>query len=114
MRYALLILVLLSGCAAQRWTKVDTAIQVGFTTSLAVDYVQTRNITADGRESNPIMGSHGERVNPTLYFASVAVMHFVAARYLPPTYRRLLTLAVTGTQAHTITVNARAGYGMEW
>lgn len=118
MRVAALVLVVLllpaSPAQADEWTATDTAIQATVLTLIAADYVQTRQIVADGRESNPIMGRRGDRIPPGMYFLSLATMHTFAAVLLPVRHRRLAQGVMIGVQLHSSVMNLEAGYSFRW
>lgn len=110
----LAILLTASTASADRWTAADTASQGIVLSMLAFDYWQTREVTAQGRESNSIMGKHGEFVPPEMYFASIAVIHTIAARALPQPYRRIAQAVAVGVEVDAIGANWRAGIGLEF
>ncbi len=112
MTRAILVLLFLVGCGGQRWTTTDTVMQATFAATMAVDYWQTTRITADNMESNPVIGSHGQNLNPVLYFATATAMQYMLARILPKAPRRVMTALLTGNQIDVISFNARHGYGM--
>lgn len=105
--------VLLATCAdaaADRWTHTDTALQITFAGTLALDYLQTRQITDLCREANPIIGECGDRVSPDVYFPAAFAGHALVAAALPQPYRRIWQSVWVGAQTHTIYRNYGAGY----
>ena len=114
MRLAVFLAVLLTASTANadRWTATDTASQGAVLSMLAFDYWQTRGVAAKGRESNPIMGWHGELVPPEMYFASVAALHTLAVLALPQPYRRIAQAVTVGVEVGAIGANWRAGFGV--
>ncbi len=108
----LVILLALAGTASadRSWSRTDSAFQGVFAGSLVADYIQTRAIIARGDEQNPIMGTHGQHVHPSLYFPAAFVLHTVAMRVLPKPLRRVAQLASIGVQIWTVQDNHRAGY----
>jgi hypothetical protein len=62
------ITVLAAGCTPAEWSRTDTAIEVAYGATLAADYLQTRQIVADGLEDNFIMGERGQNLPPAVYF----------------------------------------------
>jgi hypothetical protein len=116
-RTLLVVAVLLcaSPAAAERkWTGIDTGLEITALSLLVVDYIQTTDIVADGAETNAIMGSHGQRVGPGLYFASAAVVHVAAAALLPQPYRRIFQGVTIGIQIDGIHSNWQGGYGISF
>lgn len=117
---ALLFLVLTSTAAhAEPWTRLDSAIEATVLASLAVDYVQTVRICRDPiipthEETNPVMGTRGDRVPPEAYFATVAVAHVIAARVLPQPWRGISQGVVLSFQARSIAINWEAGYAVRF
>lgn len=111
-RLALLLAV--AGCQPATWSRTDTALEVTFAAALAADYLQTRQIVADGMEGNPIMGARGERMPPALYFPASLVAHLVVASCLPRPWRSIFQGVSIGWQAAEVGHNAEHGYAVEW
>jgi hypothetical protein len=116
-----LVCCLASSAEAEEWTASDTAFESAFVALLAADYLQTRQITACGRdpecgqrESNPIMGHGGERVPPAVYFATIGLAHVAAVRLTPKKYRPVLHLLSIGVQTMAVAKNWTAGYAVEF
>lgn len=119
-----LLVVLLLACApglarADRWTPVDSGLELVVMASLAADYVQTVRICRDPivathEESNPVMGPTGQRVPPEAYFATVAVAHAVVARVLPQPWRRISQGLMFAVQIKSVTHNWEAGYAIRF
>ncbi len=93
--------LLLSACPGD-WRKRDTIREHGLIAITAVDWYQTVDITKACRESNPIIGECGERVNMHLYFASVLVIQSIVARLLSPDYRGFMQGAWIGAEGATV------------
>ena len=92
------------------WTSTDTALQAGVGLSMLLDYLQTRQIVRDGHEANPIIGKHGERVRPEIYFPAAFLASALAAKMLPPEWRNALQGGLIGMQGATVARNwANAG-----
>jgi hypothetical protein len=107
---ALILISISRRAAADAWTPADSALEATYVTLAAADYLQTRQIARDGRESNPIMGSHGQRVDVNLYFAATTAAHVVAAALLPQPYRAIVQMVGISVQATTVGRNYAAGY----
>lgn len=116
MRLAISILCLLPSLPARAdsWTKADTALEGSFAALLIADYFQTRQITDDGMESNPIIGDDGRTCPPEIYFPAIALAHFAVARTLPGRWRTLFQGVTIGLEIDTIHTNLEAGYGFTW
>jgi len=102
-----------SGCAT--WTKQDTYRHAALTTLFAVDYAQTMKIAREPNrfeEKNPIIGSHPNEQEVTLYFAGTYALTTVTAMFIPPKYRRWFQYIVIGGQSVCILNNLYVGLGM--
>ena len=86
----------ISNALCDEWTAKDTYYEVAALTTIAMDYMQTRNMVKHGfnydgkdyKEYNPIMGSRPSSQTVDLYFLSTAVVHAGVAYLLPSKYRR--------------------------
>jgi hypothetical protein len=103
-----------AAAAADEWKLGDTALEGAFVAVLAADYAQTKQIAEDGREGNPVIGSHGERVAPAVYFPIVAVAHVAVARALPGRWRTAFQGISLGWQVDAVHTNLQAGYAIEF
>lgn len=114
MRFATtLLLALFPALAyAEKWEWQDTALESAYAATLAVDYVQTVQITRDGREVNPIMGRSGEKVPPAVYFPVAFAAHAAAMYFLPRDYRRVVQGMSVGISFLNISRNYSVGYGV--
>jgi hypothetical protein len=82
--WALLMVLGGTGCFANGgWTKHDTALEIAALSALAYDGAQTKDVTAAGKETNPMLGAHGENMSLPVYFAGAAVIHLAVALVLP-------------------------------
>jgi len=107
MRQWLLILGL-AGC--ERWTKHDTALELSFVGTAALDWRQTVTITGDCSEANPMIGPCGNVVPANAYFPIAIVVHAVVAAALPRTWRTAFQAFTVGLEAGAIVHNTNAGY----
>jgi hypothetical protein len=118
MRYLMIValLVCMSGTAmADKWSKLDITLEGTFTTLMIVDYMQTVEIIRapideNRRESNPIMGRHGERVPPEAYFPVMLLGHMAIAHVLPSPYRKIWQGVGIAVQVDAVKANWQAGY----
>ncbi len=78
---AALLCVGLAGCGGLGYR--DAALEGAFAATMVVDAMQTRQITAACRESNPVIGMCGERLSPFAYFPLVAVAHAGISAAIP-------------------------------
>jgi hypothetical protein len=111
MRYWLLVIIIaVVGC--EGWRKQDTALEVAFVSTAAIDWKQTIEITGDCAEENPMIGTCGHRVPVNIYFPIAILAHAAVAAVLPHTWRTLFQAFTTGVEASTIYSNSHAGYEM--
>lgn len=105
MKTLFLVLALFSGCCG--WTKTDTILEVTAQASLAGDWYTTQKSLNCGNltESNPIIGSNGDRVSPQIYFPTTMLLHAVIAAALPKRARTFFQGITTGVQVKTVTSN---------
>jgi hypothetical protein len=117
-RIALIAAFLVGACSSQaradEWTTTDTVVEGVVLAAFAADYLQTRQLVADGMEGNAILGERGERMAPEPYFAIAAFAHVVIARIAPQPYRRLLQGVTLAVQADALTANYQAGYAVRF
>lgn len=101
----------LSACVSgPRRSSTDSALEGGVAATFAADYVQTRAITRNSFEENPIMGRSGDRLPPEAYFPVAMGIHTAAMIALPPKYRRAVQLMTIGFESLTVANNWRIGY----
>ncbi len=108
------LLALSTNVRADDWTLNDTLMETATLAMLAIDYHQTKQVVADGREGNPIIGLKGENISPDAYFLTVASAQLVLALVLPQPYRRISQLVVIVVQADAVSANWSAGYRMDF
>lgn len=94
---------------ALRWGWEDTALQAALGVGMLGDYLQTRHITARGHEANPIMGRHGERVSPSVYFPAAYALSTALVAELPREWRRLVQGTLIGLECAIVYRNHKAG-----
>lgn len=82
--------------------------------TLAADYIQTREVVADGKESNPVMGERGQNLPPAVYFPTAFVAHLAVARCLSRPWREIWQGVTIGWQSYSIADNWRAGYRLDF
>jgi len=115
MKTTLAALLLLTGTAhAEPWTALDVTLQLTTSAVLVADWAQTRAITGDCSEANPIMGLCGEKLSPDIYFPVVIVGHALLMHALPRSWRRVAQGITIGVQAHTVHSNYQAGYSVKF
>jgi hypothetical protein len=88
-----------------RWTKRDSALELAFVTTTAIDWHQTMSITAGCLETNPMIGTCGDVVPPSVYFPIVIVLHAAVAAVLPRPWREIFQSFTIGVEANTIYTN---------
>jgi len=92
-----------------RWGWEDTALQAVLGVGMLGDYLQTRHITARGHEANPIIGRHGERVTPSIYFPAAYALSTALVAELPREWRRLVQGTLIGLECAIVYRNHKAG-----
>lgn len=82
MKAFVLFIALTSACAApakthpwEHWKWYDYTLEGTFAVTLVADYVQTLQIIENGTEGNPLIGAHGERIHPNVYFPAAFILH---------------------------------------
>lgn len=92
-----------TGCLspAQR----TTGLAMAAVTTLAIDWHQTRAITRNCNELNPIIGPCGERVSVDLYFPLVIAGTLVLAAALDRPWGDMVLAGVAGAEGATIWSN---------
>ena len=96
------------------WKAEDTALQALFGLAMLGDYLQTRRITREGREVNPIIGKRGQRVPPELYFPLTFGLHTGAMYLLPKPWRNIAQGLSVGFEGGVVGRNAALGYGFKF
>jgi hypothetical protein len=99
----LVLCLALTSCT--EWKKRDTALELAFVTTAAIDWHQTMSITAGCQETNPMIGTCGDIVPPSIYFPIVIVLHAVVAAALPRPWREIFQSFSIGVEANTIYTN---------
>jgi hypothetical protein len=102
-----LFLVLLLGGCPSNWRKQDTVMESVALTFTVIDMKQTKQITANCSEANPILGECGQNVDYRVYFASVILVEMVVARLLSESLRATFIGAWAGAEGATIWDNWR-------
>jgi hypothetical protein len=96
----LILLLLLSGCPGD-WRRRDTLLEAGSIGLTVLDWQQTRDITKNCTEINPVIGECGQRLNMHVYFVAVVALEILAARLADPDNRTLLHGAWIGVEGAT-------------
>ena len=107
----LILLVLLTSCATDPWTKKDTAYQGAFLAVTAIDWLQTKEVVRNPNyyEINPVLGCNPKQNNVDLYFAGCAIANTAIAYYLPKEYRRIWQCLWIGFEAGYVNYNYSGG-----
>lgn len=76
---------------AADWSQADTARQAVYTSTLILDWSQTRDIARHpGKyETNVILGRHPSQREVNQYFAAAAVLHLAVSYVLPRPWREV-------------------------
>ena len=109
--FAILVFCICIGC--QGWTRADTYRQVAGTALLAVDWMQTREISQNPDrfyERNPILGSHPRTGEVDTYFAASAAATWAIAAILPSGFwREAFQYGLIGVEAGVVIGNHLVG-----
>ena len=102
---------------ADEWTSADTKREVAFQALWAIDFAQTRNISAhpdQWDEQNNYLGSHPTTGAVNRYFLVGSILHFGVAKLLPEKYRAPFqygTIAIeVGYVAHNYSIGISARF----
>lgn len=101
--------------AADEWTRGDTVRQLLFTTALAADWRQSREIARDPERNdyNPFLRDQ-DTARVDQYFAACALGHYLVARALPRPWREGWQLTWFVVELGTVHHNVRAGVRLQW
>jgi hypothetical protein len=105
---ALAALVAVASCS--RWSAPNYAGEGAFVALLAVDWGQTKKITRDCVESNPILGRCGHRVPVDVWMPLAALLHLAVSLALPPRALDWWQGVTGGAEAAAVWINLRGGY----
>lgn len=131
MRYAIIILLILSLCACSsysyKWTKADKVGQVMVLGAMTMDWLQTKYIATHGneyRETNFILGEHPSKGQVNAYFAGLAAFNIGASMILPSKViigddivlrpRLMWQTSTFLGHGYAVMSNYNLGVGMEW
>ncbi len=103
MRVLVLWLALVS--CTPSWKARDTALELSFVASAAIDWHQTMWITDTCRETNPMIGRCGNVIAPSIYFPIAIAVHAAIAYILPRPWREVFQAFTVGMEASTIYSN---------
>lgn len=110
----LCVLLVLSGCSSNDWSRSDTAWQITYTVAIAADAYTTTRIrhTPGVYESEPItravLGAQPGTAETWQYFGTLAVSHYLIARALPKRWRRYWQVGGTGYHTYHAARNCEA------
>lgn len=103
-------LVLTAGC--HHWSRRDTIAELGFASATTLDWAQTRGITQQCLEENPLLGACGENLAVGVYFPSMMLVHLAVAAVLPPRWRLAWQALAIGAEVNQVWRNQANGYGL--
>lgn len=110
MTITLLVLSISANAQSTDWTTKDTIMQAAVTTSLVIDWHQTRQAMADPqryREMNPLIGHRARAVNQ--YFAGAIIGSAALAYVLPQPWRERVQAGQIGMELIVIGHNKALG-----
>jgi hypothetical protein len=118
-KYLIVMLVLSSyGIASadeSGWTRQDTYRHAALTMVMAVDYLQTVEISRNPDhyyERNPILGRHPSVAEVSAYFALSYVVVTAVAYAMPDDWRPWFQYAVIGVESAAVGNNLYLGIGL--
>jgi hypothetical protein len=94
---------------AQRWTTLDTTLEVTTQLTLALDMVQTLNIRPPRHENNVLLGQHPSDGTVVAYFAACGLAHAGIAYLLPRPYRNIWQFTAITFESAIVAHNFRVG-----
>lgn len=107
---ALVLAAALSLGACHQWSPMNTVAESAFAVEIAIDASQTRFITKDCNEINPIVGKCGQRVPFYVYLPLAFLTHWAIAAALPPSWRPWFQAVTAGVEGTVVYDNADFGY----
>ena len=112
----LAILLLLTGCATDPWSKQDIALEAAYMLVTAADMAQTLQIKDHPGmiETNPLMGEHPTDGRIYSHFATCAVLHVLAVDLLPSKYRGMFQMLGIGFESAVVYHNNTLGLNVRF
>lgn len=100
--------------ASQPWSTQDKLMEMGFATSIVMDWGQTRDIQRwsagnHRHEENPVLGEHPSNNAINNYFISSLVLHALIADQLHGKWRTAWQAAWIGLEVGTVQRNYALG-----
>jgi len=102
-----------------RWTLMDTSLELTFATGLMIDWMQTTYLTRgvpppgeNWTESNPLLGKHPSRGRVNVYFLTCLIGHVGIAYLLPKPWRTWWQLSGISIEAYSVGSNYSVGFGL--
>jgi hypothetical protein len=108
MKKLIAALALTSACAS--WRPSHYAAEGAFVAVTLLDWSQTRGITHDCIESNPIIGKCGERAPLAFYFPVTLALHWAVSALLPARARGWWQGVSLGVESEVVVTNWMGGY----
>ena len=109
------MLVALSGCASDKWTKEDTQFEIAYQLVNAVDAYTTTQIHRTpgiievGWPTRQLLGPNPDPHEALLLHATYGLSHYIIAMSLPRKWRRYYQGGTTAFQTHAVINNCRNG-----
>lgn len=118
-RTTLALICLLAACNANAWSKKDTYWEAAYLATHLADWGQTLDIASqcgsgNYYETNPVMGKCPSAQTVNAYFIGTALLHYGAAKMLPPKYRRMFQTGTMAMELSYITNNASIGLNVKF
>lgn len=93
MRWLLVAVLLLQGCATDEWSTQDKAMQAGYTAVMLYDMHQTTRIQYDpllmegGAIAHAVLGDQPKTSDVWQYAATLAASHWLITHFMPKKWR---------------------------
>lgn len=115
-RLALILALLLTGCATDPWSRADVERQAAYIALSVVDTGQTLDIkNHDGiRELNFVLGENPSDKRIVSFMVTTRVLHTLAVHFMPADWRPAFQWASIGVELGAVTNNASLGLQLKF
>lgn len=101
---------LVAGCCTLKQHKLEFATEAAVIVLMAIDGLETSAIAAQCKETNPILGSCGQRVPVTFYFPFIMAGHAAGTFVMPQEYRPWWIGTALGLEIATVWNSFQLGW----
>ena len=113
MKLIIILVVVLSGCSypGEKWTKTNYALHGVMTTTMAADWLQTKEIARNDRwhEKNKILGKHPNQKEVNLYFLGAWIFNTGITHFTKSQFRFVPQIGVTAIHGKAVIDNHNLG-----